>query len=324
MSYVGLHATRWAWSVPVSSSSERLVLLALAKHDSDDDELPYPSAETIAKETRLNRKTVFSAIASLCEAGFIVRSVKTGQGRRNQYELNFNRTENGTMNVPKTERTEIGTYQKRDVPKTGHSTSQKRDDERTENGTLNVPFTGHEYRREERREKRSEERSFMSSPDDENPRIDTNPNAEPIDDVPFPDFEEPTSEELFDAPLVDEAKPRDEPQPEAKPKAKRTRAMPKTRCPFDERNPVVPPEWLPEFEEDFPSINVPTEFRSFVSYHVSKGSAFANWRSAFRNWLNNAVKYQARDAARSGRAARPTPNFKRALQREDMVYTDDF
>lgn len=227
MSYVGLHATRWAWSVPVSSSSERLVLLALAKHDSDDDELPYPSAETIAKETRLNRKTVFSAIASLCEAGFIVRSAKTGQGRRNQYELNFNRTENGTMNAPKTERTEIGTYQKRDVPKTGHSTSQKRDDERTENGTLNVPFTGHEYRREERREKRSEERSFMSSPDDENPRIDTNPNAEPIDDVPFPDFEDQTAEELFDAPLVDEAKPRDEPQPEAKPKPRTRKASAK-------------------------------------------------------------------------------------------------
>lgn len=145
-----------------------------------------------------------------------------------------------------------------------------------------------------------------------------------IDDVPFPDFEEPSSDELFV--IVESPEPKAEPdtQPEAKPNAKRTRAMPKTRCPFDERNPVVPPEWLPEFEEDFPSINVPTEFRSFVSYHVSKGSAFANWRSAFRNWLNNAVKYQARDAARSGGAVRPTPNFKRALQREDMVYTDDF
>lgn len=74
----------------------------------------------------------------------------------------------------------------------------------------------------------------MSAPDSagvhevskaENPRLDTNPNAEPIDDVPFPDFEEPTTEELFDAPLVDEAKPRDEPQPEVKPKP-RTRKSP--------------------------------------------------------------------------------------------------
>lgn len=318
MSYVGLHATRWAWSVPVSSSSERLVLLALAKHDSDDDELPYPSAETIAKETRLNRKTVFSAIASLCEAGFIVRSAKTGQGRRNQYELNFNRTENGTMNVPKTERTEIGTYQKRDVPKTGHSTSQKRDDERTENGTLNVPFTGHEYRREERREKRSEERSFMSSPDDENPRIDTNPNPAPLDDVPFPDFEEPSYDALFDL-----ESPTPEPAPEPV-KPKRSRAKPKTRCPFDAEEPCMPEEWRPKFEADFPTLDIDAEFRSFVRFHTSKGNVFADWKSALMNWLDKAVKFQARDAARTGGAARPTSNFKRAFQREDMVYTDDF
>lgn len=158
----------------------------------------------------------------------------------------------------------------------------------------------------------------MSSPDDENPRIDTNPNAEPIDDVPFPDFEEPTHEELFvivDAP---------EPNAEAKPKAKRTRAAPKTRCPFDERKPVLPTDWLTEFEEDFPSLDVPDEFKKFVGFHVSKGNVFADWKSAFRNWLHRALKFQARDAARSGVAARPTSNFKRALQREDMVYTDDF
>lgn len=317
MSYVGLDATRWAWSVPVNSSSERLVLLALAKHDGDDD-CPNPSAETLSEETKLNRKTIFAAIASLCGAGFVVRSTQPGHGRRNHYELNL------TSIVPKTERAENGTYRKRNVPKTVLESSQKRNDHRPENGTNIVPFTGREYIYKDKDKEDKEDICVLPALDAETHCIDTNPSPAPIDDVPFPDFEEPTSEELFNAPLVDEAKPRDEPQPEAKPKAKRTRAMPKTRCPFDERNPVVPPEWLPEFEEDFPSINVPTEFRSFVSYHVSKGSTFANWRSAFRNWLNNAVKYQARDAARLGGAVRPTPNFKRALQREDMVYTDDF
>lgn len=305
MSYVGLHATRWAWSVPVSSSSERLVLLALAKHDSDDDELPYPSAETIAKETRLNRKTVFSAIASLCEAGFIVRSVKTGQGRRNQYELNFNRTENGTMNVPKTERTEIGTYQKRDVPKTGHSTSQKRDDERTENGTLNVPFTGHEYRREERREKRSEERSFMSSPDDENPRIDTNPNAEPIDDVPFPDFEEPSSDELFV--IVEDPKTKAEPetQPEAKPKAPKTTRG--TRLTIK----TLPDEWRAWMAKHFPKYDPDLVFAGFHDYWIGVSGAKGvklDWFATFRNHVRGIPEWKQKNFIKKDCEQETLPN----------------
>lgn len=138
MSYIGLNATRWAWAAPVASSSERLVLLALAKH-ADEDGSSFPSADTLAEETRLNRKTVFSALTSLCEGGLIVRSCRSGQGRRNQYELRIDSTENGT-------------YQKRNDPKTERSSSQKRDFESTENGTSNVPNLGHEYRREERRE----------------------------------------------------------------------------------------------------------------------------------------------------------------------------
>lgn len=159
MSYIGLNATRWAWAAPVASSSERLVLLALAKH-ADEDGSSFPSADTLAEETRLNRKTVFSALTSLCEGGLIVRSCRSGHGRRNQYELRIDSTENGT-------------YQKRNDPKTERSSSQKRDFESTENGTSNVPNLGHEYRREERREQGREQGFFVEPPsggfDDEAP-----------------------------------------------------------------------------------------------------------------------------------------------------------
>lgn len=302
MSYVGLHATRWAWSVPVSSSSERLVLLALAKHDSDDDELPYPSAETIAKETRLNRKTVFSAIASLCEAGFIVRSAKTSQGRRNQYELNFNRTENGTMNVPKTERTEIGTYQKRDVPKTGHSTSQKRDDERTENGTLNVPFTGREYIY---KDKDKEDICVLSALDAETHRMDTNPNTAPIDDVPFPDFEETTSEELFNAPLVDEAKPRDEPQPEAKPKAPKTTRG--TRLTIK----TLPDEWRAWMAKHFPKYDPDLVFAGFHDYWIGVSGAKGvklDWFATFRNHVRGIPEWKQKNFIKKDCEQETLPN----------------
>lgn len=86
----------------------------------------------------------------------------------------------------------------------------------------------------------------------------------------------------------------------------------------------MPEEWRPKFEADFPTLDIDAEFRSFVRFHTSKGNVFADWKSALMNWLDKAVKFQARDAARTGGAARPTSNFKRAFQREDMVYTEDF
>ena len=100
------------------------------------------------------------------------------------------------------------------------------------------------------------------------------------------------------------------------------RAQRKTRCPFDDRNPALPEGWEGEFAEDFPSLSVAGEFGRFVNFHVSKGNVFANWKAAFRNWLTNAVKFQARDAPRS--TPRSSATFKRPLQREDMVYTEDF
>ena len=72
-----------------------------------------------------------------------------------------------------------------------------------------------------------ENATFVAPKADVRQSLDTNPNTAPIDDVPFPEFEEPTSEELFDAPLVDEAKPRDEPQPKVKPKPRTRKAAAK-------------------------------------------------------------------------------------------------
>ena len=174
MSYIGLSATLWAWTANVSTAPERLVLLALAKH-ADEDGGAYPSADTLAEETKLNRKTVFSAIASLCDAGLVARTHRPGQGRRNQYELNLEHTENGT-------------YQKRNVPKTGLSKSQKRDVECTENGTLNVPKTEREERREEKREKRSEERRNRCANASTQPDADLTPVTivTPVTNVPLP------------------------------------------------------------------------------------------------------------------------------------------
>lgn len=295
MSYVGLDATRWAWSVPVNSSSERLVLLALAKHDGDDD-CPNPSAETLSEETKLNRKTIFAAIASLCGAGFVVRSTQPGHGRRNHYELNL------TSIVPKTERPKNGTYRKRNVPKTVLESSQKRNDHRPENGTDIVPFTGREYIY---KDKDKEDICVLSALDAETHRMDTNPNTAPIDDVPFPDFEETTSEELFNAPLVDEAKPRDEPQPEAKPKAPKTTRG--TRLTIK----TLPDEWRAWMAKHFPKYDPDLVFAGFHDYWIGVSGAKGvklDWFATFRNHVRGIPEWKQKNFIKKDCEQETLPN----------------
>lgn len=326
---MSIWARHWALAQIVdgegsSRAARRCVLLDLADWMIGDDATEcYPTIETLAFDTGFNRQTVMKALAALVEQGLVARRYewdglkkyayyrfvgyvpKEWQGSMRPDAANpegprFKTSGNTDVRNPE------GTKSRTTEGTKSHTTQGTKS--RTHGGTKSRTVTGniHGITRNSH---------GVGSAHAETTCLDTNPNLE---DVPFPDFEEPTHEELFvivDAP---------EPNAEAKPKAKRTRAAPKTRCPFDERKPVLPTDWLTEFEEDFPSLDVPDEFKKFVGFHVSKGNVFADWKSAFRNWLHRALKFQARDAARSGVAARPTSNFKRALQREDMVYTDDF
>ena len=97
----GYKATDFAWEAPVTSSSERLVILALAKF-SDDAGRCFPSVEKLTAITHLNRKTVFSALKALSQSGVV--SAQKSERNANRYQLNYAlcRTENGTAVVPKT------------------------------------------------------------------------------------------------------------------------------------------------------------------------------------------------------------------------------
>ena len=113
----GYKATDFAWEAPVTSSSERLVILALAKF-SDDAGRCFPSVEKLTAITHLNRKTVFSALKALSQSGVV--SAQKSERNANRYQLNYAlcRTENGTTENGTTENgtTENGTAV---VPKTG-------------------------------------------------------------------------------------------------------------------------------------------------------------------------------------------------------------
>ncbi len=129
--WVGVEATRRAWTVELSSAAQRLVLLCIARY-ADDQQKSFPSVEKICADTLLNRKTVFKAIKELQSLGVLSVS-KRQQCNSNSYSITSDgSTKNGS--------TEIGMSQKRNVGS-------------TKNGTSVVPKTVHEEKQEENNKK---------------------------------------------------------------------------------------------------------------------------------------------------------------------------
>lgn len=115
--WIGVNTTRMAWEIQVSSASQRLMLLAIAKY-ADQDGTAFPSVESLCADTCLNRKTAFKVLKELQEAGVIaVNKRSTNNG--NCYSI-------------------VGT-----CPENGTTTS-------TKNGTPVVPKTVHEEKQEEK------------------------------------------------------------------------------------------------------------------------------------------------------------------------------
>ena len=67
---MSLDATRWAWSAPVESSAQRLVLLAYADR-ADENHESYPGLERVELDTCLNIKTVQTTVTRLIEIGLL-------------------------------------------------------------------------------------------------------------------------------------------------------------------------------------------------------------------------------------------------------------
>ncbi|MGV2948544.1 helix-turn-helix domain-containing protein [Acinetobacter sp. AGC35] len=135
---MSIDATRWAWTVPVNNSSQRLVLLSLADR-AGEEHTAWPSIDRLAKDTVLDKKTVQKVILELINLGLVEDTgERTGPTRRVRV-LKLNGV---------TGREEY--FQKRDdsnTPKNGNiKQSQKRNDSKNgndlENGALNNPKNG--------------------------------------------------------------------------------------------------------------------------------------------------------------------------------------
>lgn len=106
----------------VGNSAAKSVLRCLADFRNEKTGQCNPSTDTIAKETELNRKTVYKAIAYLEEKGF-VRRERIVLNSSNNYVLNIDSdsrdTKNGTC--PKNGSTKIGSTKNGTSPKNGLS-----------------------------------------------------------------------------------------------------------------------------------------------------------------------------------------------------------
>lgn len=91
----------WAFSQDVESSTSKFILVCLAYHLNPDGDA-YPSVETIARETGLDRKTVISGISKLLNLG-LIDDLGDRKGATKQVRVfKLKGPKNGT--VPKTDR----------------------------------------------------------------------------------------------------------------------------------------------------------------------------------------------------------------------------
>lgn len=82
---MSIQAIAWVLENSEALAAHRLVLLAIANHADASGWNAYPSVPSIAHEARVDRATVFRAIAALEESGELV--VRRVAGRSNRYGI---------------------------------------------------------------------------------------------------------------------------------------------------------------------------------------------------------------------------------------------
>lgn len=145
---MSIDATRWAWTAPVKTSAQRLVLLSLADR-AGEEHTAWPSIERLAADTVLDKKTVQKVILELMNLGLVLDTgERTGPTRRVRILKLIGVTGRHELS-PKRD----GSSQPKNLddvsnnPKNGNiKQSQKRNDSyignNPENGTLNDPKNG--------------------------------------------------------------------------------------------------------------------------------------------------------------------------------------
>ena len=101
------------------------------------------------------------------------------------------------------------------------------------------------------------------------------------------------------------------------PKPKRSRAKPKTSCPFSSGD-AIPPAYLEYAKQKHPSIDAQAEFTKFVDFHLSKDNRYCDWYAAWRPWATKAEEFaKSRPQSQSY-----TPRNNKPLIFDEAYYGD--
>ena len=273
-------AERWARSQKVGNASAKFVLIELASALNRETGKCYPSIEALQEATELNRKTVIAATKHLEEKGFITKRRSFVNGKQIVY-YGFPSFKPADWES-KNKSTKTGTLESTENG-TDDSTEIGTDDS-TEIGTYESTVFG------------TYESTVFGT-------VTRNKNKEKNKEI-----EQGSS---FPAQALLLTIPTD-------PKPKRSRAKPKTSCPFSSGD-VIPPTYLEYAKQKHPSIDAQAEFTKFVDFHLSKDNRYCDWYAAWRTWATNAEEYARKRAP----SYRPAHGGFREKRQCDRVYDPD-
>ena len=254
-------AERWARSQKVGNASAKFVLIELASALNRETGKCYPSIEALQEATELNRKTVIAATKHLEEKGFITKRRSFVNGKQIVY-YGFPSFKPADWES-KNKSTKNGTLPPQSTEIGTLESTENGTTESTKNGTDDSTEIG------------TYESTVFGT-------VTRNKNKEKNKEI-----EQGSS---FPAQALLLTIPTD-------PKPKRSRAKPKTSCPFSPDDPI-PPEYLEYAQAKHPSINAQAEFTKFVNFHLSKDNRYSNWLAAWRYWVGN-IKTYSRQTQRS-------------------------
>lgn len=291
---MSIPAFHWALSQRTESSSQKAVLKCLAEWMIGDEAIEcWPTVETIAFETDLNRETVMKATRALEKAGLIQKR-RTCKGLLWQTRYTF------AGYVPSewigSRRPTVRTAGNADVREdegTENQTSEKQDNDSPENRTVdglkNHTVEGTENRTRTRIDKEDKESTRIS--------MRTSGNSSAIAAVASAQAQTPYPED-FDQSLFDEAqreaqlageKPNTVKAEAPKHRTTTPRKKPATRCPFGP-DASIPPEYLEIAQKA--GIGDPQQvFSAFVNHAIAHDRSLVVWPAGFRTWCSNELRY---------------------------------
>ena len=344
MSYEAMHKVR---ASGLTDRTQVDVLEALAFFHNKETGACFPSTEAIARVSRVNDRTVRLTLKALHERGFVSSIQKPGQKR--YFTLHLDRlpvaellqestplyestplqeitggaevmplqeiTGGGCKNLQETPVKNYREPLQKLTPEQGINKEYNKINNKVciapsaeplENLVKDTPENGTTQKRDnpkkvqqssQKRDNGSTENGTTVVPKTVHDSINTLSTTQSCTQS----IDAPASDDLFDEPVQMVEEP------------KKSRAKPKTQCPFSPDEPI-PDEYLAYAKEKHPSIDAPKEFRKFVNSAYANGRKYSDWKAAWRTWTANAEDWKPKTTY--------TPRNNAPLRFDDAYYGD--